>query len=1094
MHSARQVRHTSGSCYFVRPLVMEKTTLLADTVKHFSIPCCWYFLDQADSNKYLFLETLLSSIRRCFPSFGQDLDPLLMRARETGNEEDYHRLVTTFIDEVSREIAAPCVIALCNYHAVNESKEIHALVNTLLQRLPEQCVMAIESRSLPHLELAPLIARHQLFGLGSNGLYFTSQDLQQFAQQQGLALSKEESETLTHSFDGWITGILLGSRLGHVQPLHTNVSTSSGWGLPANYTYTDRHQLLTFVMNEVFHDEAQTYAFLKETSILEQLTPARCDALLHTSDAATHLDHAEQQGLFVMRKENAQELTYLCHPSLRKILVESLREREQELYYALQRRAAVYFYREGVYEQALRHTLESRDKDLAKQIMLEVAPEMLQQGRSEEVRHWLAMLPAQMIQKCPRLLLLQVNVQLVRGEYGKAQSMLNEIEVLLHASERQEVCEAEKNVLLAEVALAQSTLFLYQGDHRQAQELCSHILTVLPPEEQLLRIRVHQRLGICLILGAGQVKEGITQLQQALQLCDSHVHDRQVVILHHQLANAYDWSGNYAISEHHRQRALAIWERLGQPADIINNLTGMGYLKAYQGCIEDAESYFHKALTLSREQQSSRSGEAYASLGLGELYLNQKNIKKALFYLEDGLALARSLQDHYLLNCLLCTLALTYLEAEDTHTALSLLNQTSLEERGTRSYESILYHLVKGSILLTQQQYNEAQAVLEQGVHDAQATGIQRLHFRLLLRLAVCLLRQNQRTQVSSHVQKAVALNRRGEHDYALHLEAQAYPCLQELAFSRNEQVTETAPTQVQTPPPVPVAQSPAPFIDVAATSPVRLRIFALGEPRVEIDGTLITRWRMARAMELFFLLLEKSRPIRKEQIIEALWPDESDHADHDQTFRSTVYYLRKALGEACVVQQAGLYRLDLKALYSESIWSDARTFETHFHDGKAALAQQNDKSAAQAFQKMLALYQGDYLQSFYGDWCMLRRDKLRQMCMYAHHQLALIAWRQEQWNECLTHWQHLLSIDSCLEAAHYGAMCCYIRLGNRTMALRQYQQCCQELREQLMIVPGPSLQKLHQRLLHKEEQINLGPLSPMSSDRAVAVLESETE
>jgi hypothetical protein len=46
----------------------------------------------------------------------------------------------------------------------------------------------------------------------------------------------------------------------------------------------------------------------------------------------------------------------------------------------------------------------------------------------------------------------------------------------------------------------------------------------------------------------------------------------------------------------------------------------------------------------------------------------------------------------------------------------------------------------------------------------------------------------------------------------------------------------------------------------------------------------------------------------------------------------------------------------------------------------------------------MVELYCGeDYVQSFYSDWCIPRRDGLRQLYIDARRQLALLSWHQEQ-------------------------------------------------------------------------------------------------
>jgi DNA-binding SARP family transcriptional activator len=286
-------------------------------------------------------------------------------------------------------------------------------------------------------------------------------------------------------------------------------------------------------------------------------------------------------------------------------------------------------------------------------------------------------------------------------------------------------------------------------------------------------------------------------------------------------------------------------------------------------------------------------------------------------------------------------------------------------------------------------------------------------------------------------------LNMQADHDYASSVELQAYPELQPLLSESSDKSRQ---------------------IEIPVRSAARLRIAALGEPSVCVDATPVTRWRMARAMELFFLLLERDQPARKDQIIDALWPEPDNLERINQTFRSTVYYLRQVVGEACLIQQAGLYRLDLRAAYDQ-FWYDVQEFEEQHLIARRALEEEEEEKAIPAFQKMVDLYLGDYVQAFYSDWCIPRRDELRNDFMDAHKQLALLHWRQEAWDQSLLHWQHLLTLDPCLEIAHQGIMRCYLRLGKRNLAVRQYQRCCQELHEHLGIEPGSALQKLYQRL-----------------------------
>ena len=251
-----------------------------------------------------------------------------------------------------------------------------------------------------------------------------------------------------------------------------------------------------------------------------------------------------------------------------------------------------------------------------------------------------------------------------------------------------------------------------------------------------------------------------------------------------------------------------------------------------------------------------------------------------------------------------------------------------------------------------------------------------------------------------------------------------------------------------------------------------RCRTLALGEPLVVIDGSPVTRWRMARAMELYFFLLDSDRPVHKEQIIAQLWP-EADELIF-QTFRSTIHYLRKAIGDVCVIHRSGTYRLNLAALYGESVWYDVTAFLEYYLQAKDFLALKEYDAAYQPLREMVELYRGDYLQSFYSDWCTARRDELRRAYMDALAQLARITWQRDQFDECMYFWQRLLVIDNCLEEAHYGIMCCYVRQGKRALALRQYQRCRELLQKEFSTVPGPAIQKLYQKLLQSRQRPQL--------------------
>lgn len=1038
------------------PAGYGKTTFLADFVRHASFNCCWYFLDESDRDKMIFLQRLISSIRNSFPDFGPRLDVLLANLVSTDVQSQAAiQQLTMVIDELAEciksEIDERFALILCHYHKVNEHHGIQVLMERLLKCLPVQCVVILESRVVPMLDLSTLLAHHEIVGIGHSQLCFTAQEVCALAQLLGMNPPEmTEAEQLVSDFEGWIMGILLGTHLNVIRSLSLSARVKSGSGKALAAVYGDRQALLSYVVNEVFKDAREVYTFLKESVVLPELMAESCNALLDISDADERLAYIERQGLFLTRS-GASGGVYACHPVLRNLFYEELEQENSQRLRELHRRAMIFFHRNRDDYQAIVHALAAHEYDQAAHFICEIARLMFVQGYSETIAHWIDALPESVLERSPQLLLSRANIYLMQYQSGPALPLLDKASKGIRRS--MEVDTSQR--LLAEIALAHSYALWFTGDYQQAREICLCLLDTLPVEERELRAMAYQRVGICSSL-LGDCLTGIAQSQQALQLWGDQTEHRQTAQLHGQLANSYNAIGNYALAEHHRLRAIRIWEQLGDMQGKMNNLISMGVTQTHQGTFVEAESYLKEALALARRYNFVR-GEAYALVNLGELYQEQDLYTQALLVIEEGLGLARQQQDNYLINFALCMRAMVYVLMEDPQTALLLLNGVDLKTSSITSYEGSLSKLVLGTIYLAQKCYEEADEHLSEAEQTARQAKWRRRQLQATIRLAACQAAQGKDTLVRQSMEQVMELTRQSEYEHLVQIELRRQPLL--------EQLIATAPLpggKTQT-----IMNSHVGSVRLVSSS-VRCQTLAFGEPTVLIDGTPVTRWRMARAMELYFLLLDYARPMHKEQIIAQLWPDADELIV--QTFRSTVHYLRKAVGETCIVHRSGTYRLNLEALYGEEIWYDVAEFQELAVQAKDFLDLKEDDAAYETFQRMLVLYRGDYVVSFYSNWCSQRRDELRRTYMDALMQLARIEWRREQFESCLSYWQRLLAVDNTLEQAHYGVMCCYVKLGKRTLALRQYQRCLKILQEEFATTPDPAIQKLYQKLLKSRD------------------------
>src|SRR5581483_994559 len=190
------------------------------------------------------------------------------------------------------EINGPLALILCNYQEINDLSGVNRLVGYLLRQLPAQCVLLIESRVIPNLDFAPLLASQMVFGIGVHLLRFTGCEIRRLAQIQGVEPLKDtEAEHLAASFDGWIAGILLGTRLSHVRQIQGNLPAPVSADRSENQI--SLQYLFSYVVNEVFKNHQNVYTFLKEASILQEMSPPLCAALLDISpaQASAHLQY-----------------------------------------------------------------------------------------------------------------------------------------------------------------------------------------------------------------------------------------------------------------------------------------------------------------------------------------------------------------------------------------------------------------------------------------------------------------------------------------------------------------------------------------------------------------------------------------------------------------------------------------------------------------------------------------------------------------------------------------------------------------------------------------------------------------------------------
>ena len=240
-------------------------------------------------------------------------------------------------------------------------------------------------------------------------------------------------------------------------------------------------------------------------------------------------------------------------------------------------------------------------------------------------------------------------------------------------------------------------------------------------------------------------------------------------------------------------------------------------------------------------------------------------------------------------------------------------------------------------------------------------------------------------------------------------------------------------------------------------------RVFQAGEPVVLRGGG------KSEAL-LAALALRNGQGAPRESLLVTLWPDAEPELA-SQSLSTLVYGLRKLLGDAIggaapVLQVGGLYRLNAQAGVAVDVWR----FETLAALGDQRLRAGEVDLGMAAYGHAVDLYRGD-LQAGSDVYALVQRERLRSLNANLLARLADHAFAACDFAGALRQAARLLSTDACREDAHRMAMRCYVRLGERAQALRQYRLCAEILRTEFEAAPEPATTALF-------DQIRTNPLS----------------
>ena len=248
------------------------------------------------------------------------------------------------------------------------------------------------------------------------------------------------------------------------------------------------------------------------------------------------------------------------------------------------------------------------------------------------------------------------------------------------------------------------------------------------------------------------------------------------------------------------------------------------------------------------------------------------------------------------------------------------------------------------------------------------------------------------------------------------------------------------------------------------------LVVYCLGPFRVYRDDRLIEKWPGHKCTSVFkYLLVHRACPVPRDVLCDLFWRDAEPDAARQSLYQA-IYRLRKALeadeAESYILFNDGCYCLNPDI----PLWIDSEAFLLHYQAGQQSERRGLVQQAIEAYEAAADLYEGEFLaEDIYEDWTLAHREHLKHIHLNLLDQLSQHYYRQGQFVRSITFSRQMLAQDNCREDAHRRLMRCYLRQGQRHLALRQYHRCMETLKSELDVPPMPATTRLYDMI--RQEQ-----------------------
>ncbi len=246
------------------------------------------------------------------------------------------------------------------------------------------------------------------------------------------------------------------------------------------------------------------------------------------------------------------------------------------------------------------------------------------------------------------------------------------------------------------------------------------------------------------------------------------------------------------------------------------------------------------------------------------------------------------------------------------------------------------------------------------------------------------------------------------------------------------------------------------------------LRISLFGKFCLQQRGHVVGELDSCKVQELLcYLLLYRDRPHARELLANLLWSDQTTSRSK-QYLRKAIWQLQSTFDCPDPATEEPLFLVDpqwVEVNIKAGLWLDIGVFENACVLTQGIVGGQLDPAQADDLSSAVKLYQGDLLEGWYQDWCLIERERFQLLFLSALDKLMGYHEVQSEYELAMEYGLQILRYDRAREHTHRSLMRLHALAGDRTGAIRQYERCVAALAEELGVPPAEQTQALCEQI-----------------------------